>query len=87
VTHDQIRDLVVGELTRIAPEVDPATLQPDAPLRDQVDVDSMDFLNFVVALHDRLAVDIPESDYGQLSSVSAITAYLSARLIGGKVSS
>jgi acyl carrier protein len=83
VTRDELRDAVVGELARIAPELDPKTIRADAPLRDQVDVDSMDFLNFIIALHDRLGVEIPESDYSRLSSVSAIVAYVSTKLAGG----
>lgn len=85
MTPDELRNLVVGELTRIAPEAEPTAIRPDVPLRDQVDVDSMDFLNFIIALHERLGVDIPESDYGRLSSVSDIVRYLSAKVAGGKV--
>jgi acyl carrier protein len=76
----ELREIVMAAITRVAPEVDPAALRPDAPLRDQVDLDSMDFLNVVIALHDQLRIDIPESDYGQLSTVNAIVAYLSRRL-------
>lgn len=84
MTPDELRAVVVGELTRVAPEVDPKTLRLDAPLRDQVDVDSMDFLNFIIAVHDRLRVDIPEADYSKLSSVNAIVAYISAKLADDK---
>ena len=82
MTRDELRDVVVRELGRIAPELDPKTLRSDAPLRDQVDVDSMDFLNFIIALHHRVGVDIPEADYSKLSSVSAIVAYVSTKLAG-----
>jgi acyl carrier protein len=84
VTPGELRDVVLGELTRIAPELDPNAIRADAPLRDQVDVDSMDFLNFIVALHDRLGVDIPETDYARLSSLNAIVLYLSLKLGQGK---
>jgi acyl carrier protein len=79
MTTDDLRQIVLAELGRIAPELDPAALRADAPLRDQVDVDSMDFLHFVVALHDRLGVDIPEAEYGKLSSIDAIVSYLAAK--------
>jgi acyl carrier protein len=75
-----LREIVAAAIARVAPEVDPAALRPDAPLRDQVDLDSMDFLNVVIALHDQLRIDIPESDYGQLATVNAIVTYLSRRL-------
>jgi acyl carrier protein len=84
VTRDELRDVVVGELARVAPELDPNALRPDAPLRDQVDVDSMDFLNFIIALHGRLGAEIPEADYSRLSSVTAIVDYLQTRVSGTK---
>jgi acyl carrier protein len=79
VTADELRPIVVAELGRIAPEITAETIRPGAPLRDQVDLDSMDFLHFVVALHERLGVDIPESDYARLSSIDAIATYLASR--------
>jgi acyl carrier protein len=79
VTRDEVRGVVVAELARVAPELDPKGLRLDAPLRDQIDLDSMDFLNFIIALHDRLGVEIPEVDYSKLLSVSAIVAYVDAK--------
>jgi acyl carrier protein len=84
VTQDELRDVVVGEIARVAPELDPKILRSDAPLRDQVDLDSMDFLNFIIALHDRFGVEIPEADYSKLSSVSAIVTYVSTKRAGSK---
>jgi acyl carrier protein len=57
-----------------------APLDADAPLRNQVDLDSMDFLRFVVELHKRLGVEIPEADYSRLASLRDITAYAAVRL-------
>lgn len=71
---------VLETLHRIAPEVDPATLAPDVPLRDQVDLDSMDWLNFLVGLHSALGVDIPEADYVRLVTLNDLLGYLSERL-------
>jgi len=80
MTHDpELRAAVLAALCRIAPEVEPAALRPDAPLRDQVDLDSMDWLNFLVALHGRLGVDIPEADYRKLVTLDDLLAYLAAR--------
>jgi len=80
VNDAEIRDVVFRALSRVAPEASPATLVPGDPLRDQVDIDSMDFLNFVVALHERLGVDIPEADYAKLGTIDAIVGYLATRL-------
>ena len=78
--RDQIRTTVLACLKTIAPELEEGEIRPDRPLRDQVDLDSMDWLNFLVALHQKLGIDIPESDYGKLSTWDAILAYLEAKL-------
>jgi acyl carrier protein len=80
MTSEEIRKTVIDALTRIAPEIDPASIEPGASFRDQLDLDSMDFLNFVLAVHDRLGVEIPESDYPRLSTLDGAVAYLVARL-------
>jgi acyl carrier protein len=67
-------------LTAVAPEIDATTLAPDLPLRDQVDLDSFDFLNVMVAIHDELGVDVPEADYGKLTTLDATVTYLCERL-------
>ncbi len=72
----ELRSTVVTLLQRVAPEVDRAALDGKAPLRDQVDLDSMDFLNFLVSLHESLHVDIPESAYEKLSSLNDIVGYV-----------
>jgi acyl carrier protein len=79
VTRDEIRATVLRTLGDIAPEADLATVAPDLPFRDQLDLDSMDLLNFVVALHAALGVDIPEADYPRLGTLDACVAYLEAR--------
>ena len=76
----QLRDVVLAELRRIAPEVEEAELKADRPLRDQVDLDSMDWLNFLVALNERLKVEIPESDYRKLVTLQQTVDYLAGRL-------
>jgi acyl carrier protein len=70
----------VATLKSIAPELDPADLAPGRPLRDQVDLDSMDWLNFLVALHEKLKVEIPEADYARLVTLDDVIGYLSAKL-------
>jgi acyl carrier protein len=74
---EEIRKVVLAELRRIAPEVE--NVQPAKPLRDQVDLDSMDWLNFLVALNERLKIEIPEADYRKLGTLEQIVDYLSAK--------
>ena len=78
-THTTIRQQVLAELKRIAPELEEGDLQSGKSLRDQVDLDSMDWLNFLVALAERFKVEIPESDYRRLVTLDEVAAYLAAR--------
>ena len=70
-----LRDKVLAALATVAPELDPGTLDPDVNFRDQMDFDSMDFLNFAIGLHKAFSVDIPERDYPQLFSLSGCIRY------------
>ncbi len=72
----QIREILQHSLRAAAPGSDPSTIAEDADLRDALDLDSMDFLNFVTALHKALGVDIPERDYRRLSTLRAAEAFL-----------
>lgn len=76
----EIREVIKEELNNIAPEVDLAAIDPAADLREALDIDSMDFLNFVTAIHHRLGVDIPELDYPKLITLDGAVAYLAAHL-------
>lgn len=70
---------IVDILSAIAPEADFATLSGDEDLRDALDLDSMDFINFVIALHERTGIDIPEADYPKLRTLDGVVAYLAHR--------
>ena len=72
----QAKALIIEVLSNIAPETDFARLRADVELRDELDLDSMDLLNFVARLHERTGRDIPESDYPQLSTLDGAVAYL-----------
>ena len=75
-----IREVVQEELNNIAPEVDLATIDPAGDLRETLDINSMDFLNFITAIHHRLGIDIPELDYPKLVTPDGAVAYVAARL-------
>jgi acyl carrier protein len=79
MNQDEVRRTVIAELKRIAPEIEDGDLVPGKLLREQVDLDSMDWLNFLVALHERLKVEIPEADYAKLGTLDQVVAYLSAK--------
>ncbi len=73
---NDIRGEVLSVLTTIAPEVEPDDIRDDGLLRDQVDLDSMDWLNFLIGIHKRLNVDIPESDYAGLRTLTDVVRYV-----------
>jgi len=79
-----IRKVLQEELNNIAPEVDIASVDPEADLREAIDIDSMDFLNFVTAVHHRLNIDIPELDYPKLVTLDGAISYVEAKLASGK---
>ena len=82
MTKDEIKTTVLRLLGNIAPEADLTQLKPDANIRDALDIDSMDFLNFAIAVHEALHVEIPEADYPQLATINGCVEYLAARATG-----
>ncbi|CDF85552.1 acyl carrier protein [Pseudomonas sp. QL9] len=75
-----IRAEVLQALKTVAPEIDPATLRGDRVLREEVDLDSMDWLRFLTLLHQRLGVSIPEEDYWRFERLDDLVGYLLPRL-------
>lgn len=76
----EIRTVVFATLKSIAPEIEEDELRLQRPLRQQVDLDSMDWLNFLLGLHEKLKVEIPEADYAKLVTLDDVVAYLAAKL-------
>ncbi len=75
-TSQDTRGVVLSVLTSIAPEVEADDISDDVLLRDQVDLDSMDWLNFLLGIHKRFNVDIPESDYASLRTLADVVGYV-----------
>ncbi|MEZ5670662.1 MAG: acyl carrier protein [Alphaproteobacteria bacterium] len=82
MTADRIRAAFLAELATIAPDIDTDALDPAVDLREQADLDSMDFLNLTIALNQRLRIDIPESDTAALTTIDGAVAFI-ARQLGG----
>jgi acyl carrier protein len=79
MSREETADVVRRALASVGPESENQPIDPDADFRDQMDLDSMDFLNFVIALHELTGIDIPERDYPQLASLNGCIEYLAAR--------
>ncbi len=73
---DGLDAVIFDALTAVAPEAEPEALDPDQPFRDQIEIDSVDFLNFVLNLEKRLKISVPDLEYPQLSTLSGCRAYL-----------
>jgi acyl carrier protein len=80
VNDDELRALILREVGNIAPEIDLDQIDPASNLREQVDLDSMDMLNLLIAIHGATGVDIPEADYAKMTSVDDAVAYLRTRV-------
>lgn len=82
MNRDQLTQAILDALISIAPEIEPGTLQSAKPLRDQIDLDSADWLNFLVALHGKIGVDIPDADAAKLTTLDKLVDYCAAKLAG-----
>jgi acyl carrier protein len=80
MTRDDAHTLLATVLHSIAPEIDIDALDPDEPFQQEADIDSMDFLNLVIGLHDASGIDIPEDDYQKLTTLADILTYLAVRV-------
>ena len=80
MTKTEIRETIIAGLSQIAPEADFEELSPTENIREELDIDSFDFLNFLIGLDDKLGVEIPESDYEKLISLNDLISYLMQRL-------
>ena len=87
MTESEIRQIVRQALSNVAPEVDLDAIDPAKALRDQIDIDSVDFLNFVIGLHKELGVDIPDADVAKLGTLNSCVAYLMSRVTNFRRSS
>ena len=76
MNEDEIKTIIYAELKRIAPDTEPQKLKPDEIYRDVLDIDSFDALQFIVAIDEKLGINIPESDYGQIATLHNLLNYI-----------
>ena len=79
MTREKIQSTIFELLKKTAPETDPTSLKPDENIREKLNIDSFDALQFLVALNDKLGIDIPEEDYGKTATLGSLTDYLEER--------
>jgi len=76
MTKDELRRTILSEISNVAPEVDTTSLDPDADIREALDFDSMDVMNLIIALHQKLKVEIPDADAIKLVTLNGAIDYL-----------
>lgn len=76
--HPEITAIVLDILGEIAPEIDTANFDPSAEMRYEFEIDSIDFLNLMIGIHERLDIDVPETDYGRVVTIDDLVSYLVA---------
>ena len=76
MNEPELSDLVTRALYAVAPDLEGETIDPEMPFRHQFEFDSMDFLNFIIELHQASGEDIPEADYPQLAGLKDCISYL-----------
>ena len=80
MTKEQIRAMILEIIAQIIPDEDLSELRDDVPIREQVELDSMDFLDIVMELRKRYGIEVPESDYMELATLDSSAAYLEPRM-------
>jgi len=80
MTAEELKALIFRLLGQIAPEAEFSQLNPNRPIQSELDIDSFDFLNFLIALNEEVGVEIPEADYGQVATLNALVTYMMARM-------
>jgi acyl carrier protein len=79
MTEDQVKQIVIDIIDEIAPDEDTSALKPEVNLRDQMDLDSMDFLDIVMELRKQHGIEVPEEDYPKLASLASCAEYLTPK--------
>jgi len=76
MNEEEIKEIVFQLLKKIAPDTEPSTLKSDENIRETLNIDSFDSLQFIVALNKKTGIEIPEEDYGKIATLQALTAYI-----------
>lgn len=80
MSEEEIKTVIFQLLKRIAPESEPSALKPEENIRETLNIDSYDTLQFIVALNEKLGIEIPEQDYGKISTVRSLLDYIMVKL-------
>lgn len=79
MTEANIKEIILKLLKNIAPDTEPEKLQPDDNIRTTLEIDSFDYLQFIVAIDETMSIETPEADYGKIGTLRSLTDYLLAK--------
>lgn len=80
MTQQEIKQSLFTLLKQIAPETEPTSLKPDENIREKLNIDSFDTLQFIVSVNEKFGIEIPEEDYGKITTIDSLTSYISTKL-------
>ena len=80
MNKEEIEKIIFSSLKQIAPDTEPSELSPDQNIRETLGIDSFDFLQFIVSLDEKLNLEIPEQDYGKITTLSSLISYLTQNI-------
>jgi len=80
MNEQDIKQTIFQLLKRIAPETEPSQLKPDENIRETLNIDSFDALQFIVALDEKLGIEIPEEDYGKTTTLKSLLTYVKEKI-------
>jgi acyl carrier protein len=78
--EEEIKTVIFQLLKNIAPDTEPSTLQPNENIRETLNIDSFDSLQFVIALNEKLGIEIPEEDYGKITNLKELLLYINKKM-------
>lgn len=81
MTHQQVKQIIIDIISNIAPDEDLTNIKSDVALRDQLELDSMDFLDIVMELRKKHSIEVPEADYPHLASLDSCAEYLTPKFL------
>jgi len=80
MSEEEITKTIFQLLKQIAPDTEPSTLKPDENIRETLDIDSFDSLHFLISLDEKLGIEIPEQDYGKITTLKTLVDYILDKL-------
>lgn len=81
MNDNEIKQELFKLLQQIAPETEPSALKPDENIRESLNIDSFDTLRFIVLVNEKFGIEIPEEDYGKITTIRSLTDYIKKRSV------